>query len=122
MDKKYIFIVILIIDLGLCFFYKNSINEPDEIQLACIQAGEFHSNISLGPDNPVNKDYDKKICCPGLTELSMDYIYEPTNEYAEENGCVLSAGMGSFCSNCGNNTCEEGENKCNCPKDCLNNF
>jgi hypothetical protein len=56
-----------------------------------------------------------KECCTGLDSISAcsPNPDDPTCEgYSEIVGC------GSICSDCGNNICEDWENRCNCPEDC----
>jgi len=50
-------------------------------------------------------------CCAGLAQISCD---RPDSSGNCQYGCA----GGSICANCGNGVCGEGENKCNCPKDC----
>ncbi len=50
-------------------------------------------------------------CCEGLKGLGAFRV--------EADGSCTALEGGSFCtSKCGDNTCGEGENKCNCPEDC----
>lgn len=96
-------VVILVVILGVYLFPSGE---------KCANAGESSSNPSLGPDeNP-------RECCEGLVEISWDLRYEPGDEMADENGCVMTVGAGSICSDCGNGICEEWEDKCRCPRDC----
>lgn len=56
-----------------------------------------------------------KECCMGLDSISgcSPDPDDPTCEhYYEIVGC------GSICSDCGNNICEDWENRCSCPEDC----
>ena len=105
-----IIITVLIIAIGIYAFY------PDKnINSDCAKEGEDGPNGSLGPNDP-NKDI---VCCEGLTLISTGIEYDPTSEYADENGCLIMVGSGTVCSACGNGNCEDDwENKCNCPEDC----
>jgi len=66
---------------------------------ACAGAGEF---VPVMPD--------AKQCCPGLQTI-------PTAEISEDGTCMFLDGA-ALCSDCGNGSCEEWENVCNCPEDC----
>ena len=52
-------------------------------------------------------------CCPGLTEIS--------EKAANGKGaCAWSPAGFAICAKCGDGICGEGEDYCNCPKDCIN--
>ncbi len=51
-------------------------------------------------------------CCEGLTSIGCDAPDQFTGE------CLPCDG-GFFCTTCGNGVCDEPENVCNCPADCL---
>jgi len=55
---------------------------------------------------------DSLDCCPGLTKISCD---APDANNTCPNNCTDSF----FCTNCGDGICGLGENKCNCPGDCV---
>lgn len=63
-----------------------------------------------GKSMPVYPGYQ---CCSGLTPIST--------AKPDVNGkCPTSPPLGaSICAKCGNKICGPGENKCNCPNDCL---
>lgn len=104
-----IIVAILVLGFGGYAFFKIA----TQGSLTCAKAGYTSSNPSLGPDlDPKNS------CCEGLVSISNDLRYEPTREYADENGCTMTEGGGSICSDCGNGNCEDWENPCNCPVDC----
>jgi hypothetical protein len=50
-------------------------------------------------------------CCSGLSAVPLAII--------EEDGTCIAALCGTICVPCGNGVCDERENKCNCPTDCL---
>ncbi len=58
-------------------------------------------------------------CCEGLTEWhsGMDTKISIADE-CYETGLVAGSPVGT-CINCGNGICEEIENPCNCPEDCI---
>jgi hypothetical protein len=101
-------IILVVLVLGGYAIFKIS----TQGSLTCAEAGYTSSNPSLGPDSPNNE------CCEGLVEISVDQRYDPSREFADENGCVFSQGGGSICSDCGNEKCESWENPCSCPVDC----
>lgn len=56
-------------------------------------------------------EYGLKACCNlGMTQISCASVSGPFK-------CMI-AGCGSVCTYCGNGVCGDGENWCNCPKDC----
>jgi len=81
---------------GNCEAGETPQNCPEDCQEECTAEGESM------PVYPGNK------CCPGLVAIS------PTTP---EQGCEPLE-WAVICSNCGNGTCEEWENYCNCPQDC----
>jgi len=68
----------------------------------CVKEGE---SKAIYPDAPA--------CCEGLKEIGCDKPDSETGECKE--GCAGA----SFCTNCGDGVCGAGENKCNCPSDCV---
>ena len=52
-------------------------------------------------------------CCPDLTGVNPGSVPQPDGSCPTE----LPVG-GLLCTDCGNGTCEEWENHCNCPQDC----
>tara|TARA_Y100000310_G_scaffold3_1_gene2 strand:- start:158 stop:502 length:345 start_codon:yes stop_codon:yes gene_type:complete len=103
-----IIVAILIVVFGVYAFFQIA----TQGSLTCAKAGYTSSNPSLGPSDPNNQ------CCEGLVSISNDLRYEPGAEYADEDGCAMTEGGGSICSDCGNGNCEDWENPCNCPVDC----
>lgn len=78
--------------------------KEEESDINCTSAGqsadEYSFGIYIGP----------KRCCRGLEKI-------PVKDY--RNGeCYELFDVGTVCSECGNDICEEWENPCNCPKDC----
>ncbi len=66
--------------------------------------------VPEGQTMPVYPGYQ---CCPGLTAIS-------TAKPDQYGNCPSQPPLGaSVCAKCGNGICGLGENKCNCPKDCL---
>ncbi len=80
-------------------FYNQSCGEEFVIELDCAEQGN-----DLLPGHE---------CCEGLVSI-------PTPESLRNNSCVVIAGAWGICSDCGNKICEQHENKCNCPEDCVN--
>jgi hypothetical protein len=109
--KKWI--IIAIIFLVLCFGIYALFKIMNQGALTCVKANYVSSNPSLRPNFP-----DKK-CCSGLVEISSGFVYDPDEESADENGCAIRWGAPAICSDCGNDNCEDWENRCNCPEDCL---
>lgn len=66
--------------------------------------------VPEGQTMPVYPGYQ---CCPGLAAIST--------ATPDANGnCPTHPLLGaSICTKCGNGSCGPGENKCNCPEDCL---
>lgn len=54
--------------------------------------------------------FDEDVCCSGLTKIS--------NSFVSGGGCVAPTDGSFKCTNCGDNVCGDGENRCNCPQDC----
>lgn len=93
---------VIILFFLLAFFLSACIPETltkSEEEANCSKAGE---------SIPVHPDYR---CCEGL---------ELINDSPREDGSCFEGLLvgGGICSDCGNNKCEEWENKCSCPKDC----
>lgn len=72
---------------------------PQDCSLNCILAGKGKM-----PGDPK--------CCEGLDEL---LVYGTNSGVLDCSAAVISA---RICSDCGNDICGSGENKCNCPTDC----
>jgi len=107
MKKAWIVAVILIIVLALGAWYFNpseTTKEETNNPIICAQAGETMFNDATGENTP---------CCTELKEISGGYSL---TEYNAD--CVPMPGLGTICSNCGNDVCESWENKCNCQADC----
>jgi hypothetical protein len=66
--------------------------------------------IGEGGSVPVVPNAPK--CCEGLKPISCD---RPNERGVCRYGCVGTV----ICANCGNGVCGLGENKCNCPEDCV---
>lgn len=73
----------------------------------CMEGGEPDINYLSSYSKPISFS---SHCCEGLK-----YIRRIKNLETCES--VQSGEM--ICSNCGNNLCEQWENKCNCPADCF---
>ena len=77
----------------------------------CLKEGEGDSAYGQQPGvSPGSAP--ERACCPGLTRLDG---YESS---AAPGQCLLSKGGRYVCTQCGDGRCREGENSCNCPKDC----
>ena len=79
---------------------------------ACILEGQDEKTPSLDDEDP-NKELE---CCEGLSVISPIDSYD---ESCEQIKTEESEDFTYICSDCGNNACEEWENECNCPKDCV---
>ncbi|MDD3084179.1 MAG: hypothetical protein PHP82_04090 [Candidatus ainarchaeum sp.] len=99
-----IFLVLIIITI---FFIKNNVPLEGELK-DCLEAGEIYQS-------PAFLGEKRGECCDGLTIIAQYGIVQ--GEYNCEMFEQLGGGN-TICSNCGNDICEEWENKCNCPKDC----
>lgn len=77
--------------------------EPED----CLKAGR-----RAGGGIPLSSGESEiyKPCCEGLISISEDILQKGTCRIVDDSGWI--------CSDCGNNTCEEWENSCNCPEDC----
>ena len=62
-----------------------------------------------GPGGPLPTGTAVPECCAGLTKLKADY----------DDKCTQAADAGYTCGYCGNGQCGPGEDKCNCPQDCI---
>ena len=60
--------------------------------------------------------FTEQECCPGLENIGTTTLC-PNGSC--DGDCALPAGSGGRCSDCGNRTCEEWEDKCTCSADCL---
>lgn len=58
---------------------------------------------------PLPSGGERKKCCPGLKSAV---------NYNIQNGNCDPLMDVKICINCSDGTCNEGENKCNCPEDC----
>lgn len=94
MQKKYYFLVgiALIILAGaiLGFFIISKSN--------CIPLGEKGNGM------------ENDVCCGNLKTIGV------CSDLPDSCACISHGGF--ICSECGNNSCESWENKCNCPQDC----
>ncbi|MEA1924632.1 MAG: hypothetical protein U9M95_02070 [Candidatus Altiarchaeota archaeon] len=88
--KKIMFLFVVLLCSGLV-----------SSQPTCVGEGGFYAVV------PGHLD-----CCPGLTPISCD---SPDVEGICHGDCVGA----QFCTYCGDGVCGLGENKCNCPQDCL---
>ena len=80
---------------------ENKCNCPADCDTAmCVEAG---GSVPVVPNAPE--------CCAGLAPISCD---APDGGGNCMGGCVGA----SICADCGNTTCDAGENHCNCPADC----
>ncbi|MBN2497333.1 MAG: hypothetical protein JXR96_22270 [Deltaproteobacteria bacterium] len=57
---------------------------------------------------------EKIPCCPGLVSI-REAVYDP-----KTGACSFPRCPCFVCTRCGDGKCGQGENKCNCPKDCPN--
>jgi len=80
------------------------------VLLSCASEGEAFSSVY--------EDYPDH-CCEGLTEWhsGMDTSISIADE-CYQTGRLAGSPVGT-CINCGNGICEDIENPCNCPDDCL---
>jgi len=89
--KKVMFLFIVLLCSGLV-----------SSQPACVGEGDSYAVVP-----------DHLDCCAGLTGIGCDEPDQfgvcPTNPCADA----------MYCTYCGNGICGLGENKCNCPDDCL---
>ena len=72
----------------------------------CVQSGELAFDESTGET--------LGECCEGLEEIG-DVFYDDEKTCEE---IFMIVGYGSICSDCGNDVCEDWENRCNCAEDC----
>lgn len=87
--------------------FKDSVTILSE-SFSCVQEGAVLSSTL---------NYERKLCCKELTKISLD---KPSSDANSVNGCTVGSIGGLVCTNCGNGICGLGENKCNCPVDCIN--
>jgi len=105
---------------GVCIFPDGSECEEWQYYCKCMLNGTGCWSDNFSCDFPCQEYSCKKAgessfvfgCCEGLKEITPIIAYD---EECNEIGCT---GCTSVCSDCGNNICEEWENKCNCPEDC----
>lgn len=64
-------------------------------------------------DTVRDREAGEQPCCPGLARVDS---FEASLLSAGK--CIVSKGGRSVCVACGDATCGEGENFCNCPDDC----
>ena len=95
-----IIILIIIIISGVFFFPK----------FKCAKEGESFSKVY--------RNYPSS-CCKGLKEWNSGFDTTISIEDKCYATAQLSGNPVGTCINCGNNICEEIENPCNCPIDCL---
>ncbi|MEK6961084.1 MAG: DUF333 domain-containing protein [Nanoarchaeota archaeon] len=65
-------------------------------------------------DLPCKKSGEKLgagSCCKGLVPIT-------DKSPGEKGECAMLVGGSQVCAACGNGVCENGENRCNCPRDC----
>lgn len=74
----------------------------------CLDEGDSY-NDSLGPNDPSCG----LQCCGDLVGLAPMAAYDENCEFNNE-----FVGYAMTCSDCGNGTCEDWENRCSCPEDC----
>jgi hypothetical protein len=76
----------------------------------CTATGEVTVNyLGEGESGPVSDEY---ACSEGLSAITCDAP-------GEDGECGSSACTDTFfCTYCGDNTCQEPENECNCARDC----
>lgn len=74
--------------------------EKQEESKPCIAEGKMGMRLA------------KEECCMELVSIS-DSKYE-----IDRGSCTPPGSNGFVCTTCGNSICSEGENQCNCPKDC----
>jgi hypothetical protein len=86
------------------------VEAPEAGSGACLKEGEGDSAYGQRPGAPEGSS--ERACCPGLTRLDA---YESSSVPKQ---CLVSKGGRYVCTHCGDGQCREGENACNCPKDC----
>ena len=84
----------------------NNSSSPDAFPTDCTKAGSSPDEYSFGKYIGPIPD-----CCDGLERI--DY------KFSRDGECFDVPDTGTICSDCGNNICEEWENLCNCPEDCI---
>jgi len=105
-DLIIIFIIIgIIIIAGISFLlHQEPEDEITNSDINCTPAGQSADEYSFG------KYIGPKKCCEGLKKI-------PVKDY-RDGACYELFDVGTVCSKCGNNICEEWENPCNCLEDC----
>lgn len=104
----FVLVLILVVALGACVWFFSATPDVDvlsseeeaDCKLAGLSADEYSFGKYIGP----------KKCCEGLVKI-------PVKEY-EGGKCFELFDVGTVCSDCGNEVCEEWENACSCEKDC----
>ncbi len=94
-------IFVMLSVLGTSLFLSGCSNKEETTSdTGCIEEGQ---EGEIFPGSP--------SCCEGLSGLSCD---KP-----DENGnCSTECSDTFICADCGDGECSDGENKCNCPRDC----
>ena len=86
---------------GDCGDGENECRCPEDCEPTnCTPEGESHAVV---PDAPE--------CCTGLESVGCDAVDPDTGQ------CVPCQGA-TYCTECGDGDCGDGENKCRCPEDC----
>lgn len=78
-------------------FYRKECGQSYVKDLGCAQNGEASE--------------PGKECCSGFVAIQASNVMP-------DGQCITAVGGWPVCRPCGNGTCDEGENKCNCPQDC----
>jgi len=90
-----------------------SLKHEGECKPDCVEEGEGYI-AEGGNDN---------MCCEGLTPvpacIEEPAICDPNGTDCEGFSCACPNCLCFVCTYCGNGECGLGENKCNCPEDCL---
>jgi len=76
----------------------------------CIKEGKSYAIYN----GPVDNETIMPKCCDNLTSISVSQ--------ATSNNLCMTQTSRLICTKCGDNKCGLGENKCNCPEDCLVNI
>jgi hypothetical protein len=106
MKKKNLFWLIFIIAIVLILVY---VLYPTQ-KVVCASEGEEFSMV-----------YDEypDVCCNGLTAWDAGFDTRISiDDECYSTGLVAGNPIG-VCINCGNDICEDLENPCNCPEDCV---
>lgn len=98
---------------GTCGTGENSFNCPADCATAnnCLKEGQS-GGYAVTPSGIEAWNKNPQKCCAGLDTIST--VNRPYN-----GACQLTAGYSGFiCTRCGDGFCNNGENFCNCQKDC----